>query len=100
MSPNISGNYNVDQAYSVFLCEQALKNAKILLKKNGNFICKIFEGKDLKYILEKIKSMFDVVKQFNPPASRKTSSEIYIIAKSFVKNDSLSLSKSLKTIIL
>ena len=86
MSPNISGNYNVDQAYSVFLCEQALKTAKILLKKNGNFICKIFEGKDLKYILEKIKSMFNVVKQFNPPASRKTSSEIYIIAKSFIKN--------------
>ncbi len=86
MSPNISGNYSVDQARSVFLCEQALKTANILLKKNGNFICKIFEGEDLKYILEKIKSMFIIVKQFNPPASRKTSSEVYIIAKSFIKN--------------
>ena len=86
MSPNISGNYSVDQARSVFLCEQALKTANILLKKNGNFICKIFEGEDLKNILEKIKSMFIIVKQFNPPASRKTSSEVYIIAKSFIKN--------------
>jgi len=86
MSPNISGNYSVDQACSVFLCEQALKTAKILLKKNGNFICKIFEGEDLKDILEKIKSIFITVKQFNPPASRKTSSEVYIIAKSFIKN--------------
>lgn len=86
MSPNISGNYSVDQARSVFLCEQALKTAKILLKKNGNFICKIFEGEDLKDILEKIKSIFITVKQFNPPASRKTSSEVYIIAKSFIKN--------------
>lgn len=86
MSPNISGNYNVDQACSVFLCEQALKTAKIYLKKNGNFICKIFEGEDLKDFLEKIKSLFITVKQFNPPASRKTSSEIYIIAKSFIKN--------------
>ena len=86
MSPNISGNYSVDQARSVFLCEQALKTANILLKKNGNFICKIFEGEDLKDILEKIKSMFKIVKQFNPPASRKTSSEVYIIAKSFIKN--------------
>ncbi len=86
MSPNISGNYSVDQARSVFLCEQALKTANILLKKNGNFICKIFEGEDLKDILEKIKSMFKTVKQFNPPASRKTSSEVYIIAKSFIKN--------------
>jgi 23S rRNA (uridine2552-2'-O)-methyltransferase len=86
MSPNISGNYSVDQARSVFLCEQALKTANILLKKNGNFICKIFEGEDLKDLLEKIKSMFITVKQFNPPASRKTSSEVYIIAKSFIKN--------------
>jgi 23S rRNA (uridine2552-2'-O)-methyltransferase len=86
MSPNISGNYSVDQACSVFLCEQALKTVKILLKKNGNFICKIFEGEDLKDFLEKIKSLFIIVKLFNPPASRKTSSEVYVIAKSFIKN--------------
>ncbi len=85
MSHNISGNYSFDQAYSVFLCEQALKTANTILKKNGNFICKIFEGEDLKNILEKIKSRFITVKQFNPPASRKSSSEIYIIAKSFIK---------------
>jgi len=85
MSPNISGNYSIDQAYSAFLCEQALKTANILLKKNGNFICKIFEGEDLKDFLEKIKAMFIIVKQFNPPASRKTSSEVYIVAKSFIK---------------
>lgn len=86
MSPNISGNYSVDQARSVFLCEQALKTANIFLKKNGNFLCKIFEGEDLKVIIEKIKSIFITVKQYNPPASRKTSSELYIIAKSFIKN--------------
>jgi 23S rRNA (uridine2552-2'-O)-methyltransferase len=86
MSPNISGNYSVDQARSVFLCEQALKTANIFLKKDGNFLCKIFEGEDLEIIIKKIKSMFKIVKQFNPPASRKTSSEVYIIAKSFIKN--------------
>ncbi len=86
MSPNISGNYGVDQARSAFLCEQALKTANIFLKKNGNFLCKIFEGEDLKDFIEKTKSMFKNVNQFNPPASRKTSSEVYIIAKSFVKN--------------
>lgn len=86
MSPNISGNYSVDQARSVFLCEQALKTANIFLKKDGNFLCKIFEGEDLEIIIKKIKSMFKIVKQFNPPASRKTSSEVYIIAISFIKN--------------
>jgi 23S rRNA (uridine2552-2'-O)-methyltransferase len=86
MSPNISGNYGVDQARSVFLCEQALKTANILLKKNGNFICKIFEGEDLKDFIKKTEAIFKTVRQFNPPASRKTSSEVYIIAKSFIKN--------------
>jgi len=86
MSPNISGNYSVDQARSVFLCEQALKTVNFFLKKNGNFLCKIFEGEDLEFIIKKIKSMFKIVKQFNPPASRKSSSEVYIIAKFFIKN--------------
>jgi 23S rRNA (uridine2552-2'-O)-methyltransferase len=85
MSPNISGNYSLDQAKSVFLCEQALKTVNSILKNNGNFICKIFEGEDLKSFIEKIKPMFKSIKKFSPDASRKTSSEVYIIAKSFMK---------------
>ena len=83
MSPNISGNYSVDQARSIFLCEQALKTATTLLKKNGNFICKVFEGEDLDDFVEVIKPLFNNIKKFHPDASRKTSSEIYIVAKSF-----------------
>ena len=83
MSPNISGNYSMDQARSVFLCMQAFKTAEVLLKKDGCFACKIFEGEDIKEFIEKIKSCFKTVKVFSPPASRKSSSEIYIIAKYF-----------------
>ena len=85
MSPNISGNYSIDQARSVFLCEQAMKTATILLKKNGNFVCKVFEGEDIRDFIVKTKSFFKTVKKFRHPASRKTSSEVYIVAKSFIK---------------
>ncbi|RKY96175.1 MAG: 23S rRNA (uridine(2552)-2'-O)-methyltransferase, partial [Candidatus Hydrothermota bacterium] len=85
MSPNISGNYSVDQARSVFLCEQALKTCDILLKDGGSFVCKIFEGEDLPDFIQKVKNRFKIVKQFDPEASRKSSSEIYIIAKYFKK---------------
>ena len=85
MSPNISGNYSIDQARSVFLCEKALKTTKILLKPGGVFVCKIFEGEDLKDFLTKVESIFKAVKQFTPAASRKSSSEIYIIAKYFLE---------------
>lgn len=83
MSPNISGNYSVDQARSIYLCEQALKTCNELLKPGGNFVCKVFVGEDLKEFLNKINKQFEFVKQFSPPASRKTSSENYIIAKLF-----------------
>lgn len=83
MSPNISGNYSVDHARSIFLCEQALITASTFLKSSGNFLCKVFDGEELPILLKDIKNRFAIVKKFNPPASRKSSSEIYIIAKSF-----------------
>ena len=83
MSPDISGNYSVDQARSIFLCEQALTTAELVLKPGGNFICKVFEGEDLNALIQTINEKFRSVKRHTPKASRKTSSEIYIIAKSF-----------------
>jgi 23S rRNA (uridine2552-2'-O)-methyltransferase len=86
MSPDISGNYSVDQARSAWLCECALRTATQLLRSGGSFLCKIFEGEDTKAFLENVKRQFTVVKTFCPEASRKSSSEVYIIAKSFKKS--------------
>jgi 23S rRNA (uridine2552-2'-O)-methyltransferase len=85
MSPNISGNYSVDQARSVYLCEHALKLAELLLRPGGNFVCKVFEGEDLQDFIKKTDKIFKAVKQFSPPASRKSSSETYIIARNLQK---------------
>ena len=81
MSPDISGNYSVDHARSIFLCEQALITAESLLKTGGIFVCKVFSGEDLQSFIEKLNEKFKLVKQFTPEASRKASSEIYLIAK-------------------
>ena len=83
MSPDISGNYSMDQARSVYLCEKALNTAEVLLKEGGFFVCKVFAGEDLPSLVEKIKNHFSKVKHFNPPASRKSSSEVYLVAKGF-----------------
>ena len=85
MSPDISGNYSVDHARSIYLCGHSLSLAKQLLKPGGNFVCKVFTGEDLASFVKKANRNFKMVKQFSPPASRKTSSEIYVIAKSFRK---------------
>jgi 23S rRNA (uridine2552-2'-O)-methyltransferase len=82
ISPDISGNYSVDHARSLWLCERALELANQVLNPNGTFVCKNFEGEDTKKLIEKIKQRFSSVRVFTPGASRKSSSEIYIIAKS------------------
>lgn len=83
VSPDISGNYSVDHARSIYLCEHSLKLAEILLKPGGNFVCKAFAGEDLQDFIQKTSQRFKMIKQFSPPASRKSSSEIYIVALSF-----------------
>ena len=84
MSPDISGNYSIDHARSIYLCEHSLSLAEQLLKHGGNFVCKVFDGEDLNSFVGKVSKKFRMVKQFSPVASRKSSSEIYIIAKSYV----------------
>jgi 23S rRNA (uridine2552-2'-O)-methyltransferase len=83
MSPDISGNYSVDQARSAYLCECALGVATELLEPGGNFVCKIFEGEDTKGFLEQVRRHFTSVRTFAPEATRKSSSEVYIIAKRY-----------------
>jgi 23S rRNA (uridine2552-2'-O)-methyltransferase len=81
MSPDITGHYSIDQARSRWLCEQALKACNYLLKPGGHLVCKLFEGEDSNEFLIQVKHRFSAVKTFTPKASRKSSSEIYIIAK-------------------
>jgi len=86
MSPNISGNYSIDQARSIYLCEQALKATENLLKDGGHFVCKVFAGEDTGTFIQEVHRKFKAVKCNSPPASRKSSSELYVIAHSFHKS--------------
>jgi len=86
MSPNISGNYSIDQARSIYLCEQALKVTENLLKDGGHFVCKVFAGEDTGDFIQKVHQKFKAVKCYSPPASRKSSSEVYVVARSLQKS--------------
>lgn len=83
MAPDVSGQYDVDQARSVHLCLMALDFADKHLREGGHFACKVFEGRDFQEFREELRSRFKSVFQFHPPASRRASSEIYMIAKNY-----------------
>lgn len=84
MSPNITGHYSMDHARSVALAETALEIAEVILKRDGNFAVKVFQGDMFKEFFETVRGRFRYVKGHSPKASRKSSSEIYIIGKGFL----------------
>jgi 23S rRNA (uridine2552-2'-O)-methyltransferase len=79
MATDTTGNKNVDAARSFNLCQAALRIAKDLLVDGGSFICKIFQGEDVKEFVDSIKLSFNKHKIFKPQSSRKSSKEIYVI---------------------
>jgi 23S rRNA (uridine2552-2'-O)-methyltransferase len=83
MSPNISGNYDLDQARSVELCETVLAIAETMLRPGGRLVMKVFEGDLFKTLVEEVRARFASVRMHGPRASRPSSSEIYVVAKGF-----------------
>lgn len=83
MAPDMTGHYEMDQVRSIHLAEMALAFAATHLREGGHFACKVFEGADFQQFRNDVKGRFRSLYLFHPPASRKTSSEVYVIAKGF-----------------
>jgi len=83
MSPNITGNYSVDHARSIYLAQQALKFCYANLSEGGKLVVKVFQGGDFEKYLDSVKNAFQSVYGHSPHASRESSSEMYIIGKNF-----------------
>ena len=83
MAPNIGGNYSTDHARSVHLCTFAISVAEQILKRDGRMIMKVFMGDMFPGLKGMMEKRFQSVKVHEPPATRETSSEVYVIAKGF-----------------
>jgi 23S rRNA (uridine2552-2'-O)-methyltransferase len=82
-SPDISGVWDIDHFRSVELGRHALKIAGEILREGGNFLVKIFQGREVEEFYREVKDRFKFAKRAKPPASRSSSAEIYIIGKGF-----------------
>lgn len=83
MAPNISGNYSMDHARSVHLAEIALESAAALLEPGGCFVVKVFQGDLFKEYYDAVGTRFAYHTALSPKATRKGSSEAYVIGKRF-----------------
>lgn len=83
MAPNMSGNNAVDQPRGMYLCELALDMAVKVLKPNGAFLVKVFQGEGYEEYRRQIQQHFPVLKARKPEASRMRSREVYLVATGF-----------------
>jgi 23S rRNA (uridine2552-2'-O)-methyltransferase len=83
MSPNLAGNDSIDQNRSMYLVELALDMCRQVLKKNGSFAVKIFQGEGSESYLKEVRKMFAAVKIRKPDSSRARSREVYLVATGF-----------------
>ena len=83
MAPNTTGHSSTDHIRIVALAEMALDFAVQILSPGGAFVAKVFQGGSEKQILDVLKRNFSTVRHAKPPASRKESSELYVVATGF-----------------
>jgi len=81
MAPNMTGEYSVDHARSVHLARQAFEVALDLLPAGGDFVAKVFDGRDLEDLRSDVEAEFEYVRSIRPDASRDSSSELYLVGK-------------------
>ena len=83
LAPNVSGLWEMDQLKQIDLSKKALEFAKIVLKDNGSALFKVFQGENSSEFIKDLKSDFLNVIITKPDASRKQSSEFYVVCKRY-----------------
>jgi 23S rRNA (uridine2552-2'-O)-methyltransferase len=83
MAANTVGHKQTDHLRTMGLVEAAAWFAVENLAPGGAFVAKVFAGGTDAEILALLKKHFRTVKHAKPPASRKGSSEWYVIAQGF-----------------
>jgi len=83
IAPNITGIDSADQASSMYFLELALDTVRKTLKREANFVAKMFQGSGSDAYLKELRTSFEKVLTRKPGASRAESREVFIVAKGF-----------------
>jgi 23S rRNA (uridine2552-2'-O)-methyltransferase len=83
MAAPTTGHAGTDHLRIMGLAEAAAAFAVEVLAPGGAFLCKMFQGGTERALLDMLKRDFASVRHVKPPASRKESSELYVLATGF-----------------
>ncbi|MFL6752006.1 MAG: RlmE family RNA methyltransferase [Sphingomicrobium sp.] len=83
MAANTVGHPQTDHLRTMALVESGLEFAKEVLRPGGAYVAKVLAGGADSGLVAELKRHFTTVKHAKPPASRKDSSEWYVVAQGF-----------------
>ena len=83
MAAPATGHASTDHLRIMALCETALDFAIHVLRPGGAFVAKVLQGGTEQNLLAQMKKQFASVRHVKPPASRKDSAEMYVVATGF-----------------
>jgi len=83
MAANTVGHQQTDHLRTMALVEAGLEFAREALRPGGAYVAKVLAGGADNQLVAELKRSFSTVKHAKPPASRKNSSEWYVVAQGF-----------------
>jgi 23S rRNA (uridine2552-2'-O)-methyltransferase len=83
MAPNMSGIAEVDHLRGMYLVELSLDFVEKTLAPGGDFLVKVFQGRDYLPFVNRLRKLFGTVRVRKPKASRARSAELYLLAREF-----------------
>ena len=87
MAANTVGHQQTDHLRTMALVEAGLECARDVLRPGGAYVAKVLAGGADHQLVAELKRSFATVKHAKPPASRKDSSEWYVVAQGFKGKD-------------
>ncbi|XP_042637084.1 rRNA methyltransferase 2, mitochondrial [Orycteropus afer afer] len=83
MAPNATGIRGLDHDRLIDLCWSLLDLAPCILQPGGTFLCKTWAGRQSHRLQKRLAQEFQSMRTLKPSASRKESSEVYLLATQY-----------------
>lgn len=82
-APDVTGLHDIDEYIQSQLLLAALNITTHVLERNGNFVAKIFRGKDTSLLHSQLSIFFEKVTIAKPASSRNSSIEAFVVCQNY-----------------
>ena len=82
-APDVTGLHDIDEYMQAQLLLAALNITTNVLRPGGNFVAKIFRGRDVSLLYSQLRCFFEEVTVAKPKSSRNSSIESFVVCRRF-----------------